>query len=157
MIPELDSHHTSPSNPDPLHTRFSPWHACGPSSTHSKYSAGMKRHADLHLLGATLRLKPGDQDIRGAAKQWEDVLGIHTQENAVVYTNARMDFVKGVEGQPEGIVEIEIGVEGNERLSGILERAREQGCKAEKGQGTVEMLGVRFVFVEVPKAAESKL
>jgi hypothetical protein len=117
----------------------------------------MKRHADLHLLGATLRLKPVDQDIRGAAKQWEDVLGVNAQENAVVYSIARMDFVKGVEGQPEGIVEIVIGVEGDERLSGILERAKEQGCKVEKGQGTVEMLGVRFIFVEVPKVAESKL
>lgn len=39
----------------------------------------MKRHADLHFLGAALRLKPGEEDIQGAAKQWEDILGVKAQ------------------------------------------------------------------------------
>jgi len=157
VIAELDSHHTSPSNPDPLNTRFSPWHACGPTSTHPIYAAGMKRHADLHLLGATLRLKPRDEDIHGAAKQWEDVLGVKAQGQEVVFTNATMEFVNGVEGQPEGIVEIRIGVEGRDMLRGIFERAEAESYKVDEKQGAVEMLGVRFVFVEVPEIGKSRL
>jgi hypothetical protein len=117
----------------------------------------MKRHADLHLLGATLRLKPGEEDTQGAAKQWEDVLGAKAQGAEVIFTTARMGFVKGVEGQPEGIVEIRIGVQGRETLKGIFERATEEGLKVDERQGLVSMLGVRFIFVEFSGEAKSRL
>src|SRR6266498_2684348 len=67
MMPELDSHTPTPQNPDPLTSRFSPWHACGPD--YEAYSAGMKRAFHLHLIGVTLRLAPHDTDIEAAAKQ----------------------------------------------------------------------------------------
>lgn len=157
-MPELDSHHTSSSNPPPLTTRFSPWHACCmTSSTYPQYSAVMKRHADLHFLGATLRLKPGEEDTHGAAKQWEDVMGVQAQEGEVLFTNARMGFVKGVDGEPTGIVEIRIGVEGKERLRGIFERAREEGLKLVESEGAVEMVGVKFVFVALGGEVASRL
>jgi hypothetical protein len=117
----------------------------------------MERYADLHLLGATLRLKPGEQDTHDAAKQWEEVLGIKAQEGDVLFTNARMGFTDGVEGKAEGIVEIRIGVEGRERLTEIFERARYEGCKVDQHQGTVEMLGVQFVFIQFSEGAKSKL
>lgn len=154
-MPELDSHRTTSSNPDPLNTQFSPWHACGPSSTYPTYSAGMKRHKDLHLLGATLRLKPGEEDTHEAAKQWENILGVKARGPELMFTNARIEFVKGVDGKPEGIIEIMVGVEGRERLRGIFDRAREEGCQVDESRGAVEMLGVRFSFVdfaEVPKS-----
>ena len=156
-MPELDSHHKSYSNPDPLDTRFSPWHACGPTSTYPTYSAAMKRHADLHLLGATLRLMPGERNTYDAAKQWEEVLGVKAQEGVVLFTNGKIGFTNGVEGKAEGIVEIRIGVEGRERLTDIFERAREEGCKVDQHQGTVEMLGVQFVFIQFSDGAKSKL
>ena len=157
VISELDSHHITPSNPDPLCARFSPWHACGPTSTHPTYSAGMKRHADLHFLGAALRLKPGEEDIQGAAKQWEDVLGVRAQGAEVVFTNARMGFVEGVEGEAEGITEIRIGVEGKEMLKGIFQRAREEALKVDERQGAVDMLGVTFLFIDIGVGAKSRL
>ena len=117
----------------------------------------MKRHADIYFLGAALRLKPGEEDIQGAAKQWEDVLGVKAQGAEVVFTNARMGFVKGVEGEAEGIVEIRIGVEGKERLRGIFERAREEALKIDEREGAVDMLGVTFLFIGIGVGAKSKL
>jgi hypothetical protein len=49
-----------------------------------------------------LRLKPGDEDVRGAAKNWEDEFGVERDKGEVVFTNARMAFVKGVSGELRG-------------------------------------------------------
>lgn len=159
MIPELDSHHISPSNPEPLTTRFSRWHACGPAPTHARYSAGMKLHADLHLLGTVLRLKPGNEDVQGAAKSWEDMFGVERAGSDVVFTNARMTFVKGVSGEAEGIVEIRIGVEGRGKLRAIWKGAQEEGLKVgvDRDQASVGMLGLKWTFVDVGEAAMSRL
>ena len=65
-MPELDSHKASPSNPDPLLDRFSPWHPCGPD--YASYSTGMKRSSHLYCIGSSCRLAPGDRDTEGAAQ-----------------------------------------------------------------------------------------
>jgi hypothetical protein len=149
MMPELDSHHLSQEHPDPLGERFSPWHAAGPKASYKEYSAGMRRHADLHLLSVVLRLAPGDKDVVGAAKQWERLFGVkRVSDTEVGFTNAKMGFVEGKEGMNEGLVEIVIGVEGRERLKGILERAREEGLVFD-GEKRVEMLGVQWSFTLV--------
>jgi hypothetical protein len=158
-MPELDSHHSSQEHPDPLGERFSPWHAAGPKASYKEYSGGMRRHADLHLLSAVLRLAPGDKDIAGAAKQWERLFGVkRVNDTEVGFTNAKMGFVEGKDGMNEGLVSVVIGVEGRERLKGILERAREEGLVSD-GEQTVEMLGVkwRFTFVGGSKGGRSRL
>jgi hypothetical protein len=146
-MPELDSHHSSQEHPDPLGERFSPWHAAGPKASYKEYSAGMRRHADLHLLSAVLKLAPGDKDIAGAAKQWERLLGVkRVSDTEVGFTNAKMGFVEGRDGMNEGLVEVVIGVEERERLKGILERAREEGLVFD-GEKRFEMLGVKWRFM----------
>ncbi|TVY89133.1 hypothetical protein LAWI1_G003566 [Lachnellula willkommii] len=157
IIPELDSHSCSPTNPTPLQTRFSPWHACGPPTTYPRYAAGMKRHSALHLLSATCRLAPGDADVEGAARQWEDVFGVvrgrRTGESGFV--NARLGFVAGVLGESGGLVEVGVGVDGDVALSGILERAERMGVLGR--DGAVEMLGVRWKFVLLGEDVKSRL
>lgn len=147
VIPELDSHYHSDSHPDPLAERFSPWHAAGPPSSYSTYSAGMKRHGDLHLLSTSLRLAPGDHDTSAAAKQWEQVFGIRRGKNGggIEFTNAKLNFLPGEEGKSEGIEDIVIGVKGKERLNGIYKRARQEGLKIDD-EDRVHMLGVRWTF-----------
>ncbi|KAK5100801.1 hypothetical protein LTR70_001298 [Exophiala xenobiotica] len=39
MMPEFDSRKVSPTNPTPLESTYSPWHACGPD--YERYSAGV--------------------------------------------------------------------------------------------------------------------
>jgi hypothetical protein len=148
VIPELDSHHVSSSHPHPLSERFSPWHAAGPPSSYSKYSAAMRRHGDLHLLSAVLRLAPGDHDTNGAAKQWKHLFGVHrglTQEE-LAFTNAKIIFVPGQKSKHEGIVTITIGVNGKERLDNIFQRATDQRLRIDD-EGSVEMLGILWRFV----------
>ena len=146
-MPELDSHHSSQEHPDPLGERFSPWHAAGPKASYKEYSAGMRRHADLHLLSAVLRLAPGDEDVVGASKQWEGLFGVkRVSDTEVGFTNAKMGFVEGRDGMNEGLVEVVIGVEERERLKGILERAREEGLVFD-GEKRFEMLGVKWRFM----------
>jgi hypothetical protein len=144
-MPELDSHTPSQMNPTPLESRFSPWHACGPLSTHPTYSAGMKRHADLQLLAATCRLAPGDKDTIGAAKQWEGLFGIHANGAECQFTNAKLRFIAGEEGKADGLAEIKIGVKGRERRARILANAKAEGL-CDDGEAAFRMLGVRWVF-----------
>ena len=139
-------------NPDPLHTQFSPWHACGPASTYPTYSAAMQRHADLKLLGVRLRLKPGEEDTHTAARQWEYILGVKALGSMVYFTNVKMEFVKGVAGEPEGIIDITIGVHDKSRLRGILETSKAEGCLVHESLGAVDMLGVRFFFLDIDAA-----
>jgi hypothetical protein len=117
----------------------------------------MKRQADLYLLSVTLRLKPGEVDTHEAAKQWEKILGASAEGSEVKFTNARMEFVSGVDGKPEGIIGIRIGVKGSERYRGIFSRARQEGCGFNGSRGTVEMLGVTFSFVQTDGLDRSML
>jgi hypothetical protein len=142
MMPELDSHAAHPNNPTPLKSRFSPWHAAG--SDHKVYYPGMRRSAHLTLEGCILRLAPGDYNHEAAARQWEELFGVSRSRDLLAFTNARLGFVPGREGEPEGLVSITIGVNGKEKLDGILSRAREEGLC---GDGWINMCGVKWYFV----------
>ena len=142
MIPELDSHRPSSSYPEPLTSRFSPWHAAG--SDYGSYSAGMKRCSHLHFVETVCRLTPGDTDVEAAAKQWEEIFGVPSIKEKLVFTNGRMRFTPGEEGKPEGIVSITIAVEGEQNFNGVLDRASEEGLC---GDGWIDMLGVKWYFV----------
>lgn len=142
MMPELDSHTTSEWNQNPLMSRFSPWHPCG--SDYDGYVKEMKNSAALHLLGCTLRLGPGDEDVNAAAQQWSDTFGIPVTRNELAFTNSRMAFVKGEQGKPEGLLSVTVGVDGKARMQGILDRASKAGLC---GDGWFEMVGVRWYLV----------
>lgn len=142
MMPELDSHAPTKENPLPLKNRFSKWHACGPDF--ERYSRLMRKFSDLHLLGVLLRLGEGDVDTEGAAREWRDVFGVGMSRDLLAFTNARMGFVRGRKGREAGLESLTIGVEGRERFSVILRRAREDGVC---GEGWVNMCGVKWYFV----------
>jgi hypothetical protein len=152
MMPELDSHPATPSNPEPLKDPFSPWHACGKDYDH--YASLMKKHSDIHLVGALLRLHPGDVDTEAASRQWEQIFGVGMSRDLLAFTNARMGFVRGEKGKKEGLDSITISVEGGERLDGILQRAREEGLC---GDGWINMCGVRWFFVHAGGKNPSRL
>ncbi|KIX04179.1 uncharacterized protein Z518_07733 [Rhinocladiella mackenziei CBS 650.93] len=142
MMPELDSHKPSPSNPTPLESVFSPWHACGPD--YDKYSAAMKRCSHLRLLSATCRLAPGRTDTESAAEQWRGYFGVEKHGSELIFTNARLKFVPGVEGLSEGLESITLEVTGKQRFQKMLEIvAREGLC----GDGWTNLLGVKWLFV----------
>lgn len=158
VIPELDSHKPSLSNPNPLSAPYSPWHACGPTTNYDKYSAGMRRNGDLHLVGATLRLKPGESDTHNAAEHWERTFGVMRSGDESHFTNATMRFIKGEVGQADGITNITVAVEGKRRLEEIFWRAKFEGVKVDS-HGRLEMLGIKWKFVlpHQPKVSDSKL
>lgn len=141
-MPELDSHTPSPTNPTPLESLFSPWHACG--ADYPAYSTAMKRRSHLKLIGATLRLAPGNSNVQAAAQRWQSIFGIRSQGNHLLFTNAQLKFVNGVQGQPEGLESLTIRVKGKDRLERILDTARREGLYRD---GIVEMLGVKWFFV----------
>jgi hypothetical protein len=141
-MPELDSHARSSANPTPLETQFSPWHACGPE--YEKYAAGMRRCSHLKLLGVTLRLAPGQSDVEGAAQQWQEYFGIRREKGGLLFTNSRLEFVPGVEGQPEGLESITIEVKGKKRFDKMLEIVSKEGLC---GDGWTNLLGVKWYFV----------
>ncbi|KAF1986854.1 hypothetical protein K402DRAFT_331986 [Aulographum hederae CBS 113979] len=142
MMPELDSHFPSKENPTPITSRFSPWHAC--RNDYASYSAGMKRTSDLSLVGAVCRLAPGDIDTDAAAAQWEHTFGIAKSRDGLAFTNARLDFIRGIPGSPEGLVSVTIAVKGKDRFDAILERASKEGLC---GDGWINMVGIRWYFV----------
>ncbi|KAG9187151.1 hypothetical protein G6011_05022 [Alternaria panax] len=139
MMPELDSHVPGPRNPTPVHSRFSPWHACGSDIGH--YTAGMKRTQHLTLEGCVLRLKPGDLGHEAAAREWEGIFGVTRSRDLLAFTNARLSFIPGRKGQSEGLVSITIGVKGKSAYDAILERARDAGVY---DNGGIDMCGVRW-------------
>jgi hypothetical protein len=55
-----------------------------------------------------------------------------------------MRFTSGEKGKPEGLESISIAVEGEQRMAGILDRAREEGLC---GNGWINMVGVKWYFV----------
>ena len=67
--------------------------------------------------------------------------------------NARMGFIRGVEGQPDGLVPITIGVEGRDEFNAILDRAREEGLC---GDEWINMLGVKWYFTCMGEGAKTK-
>ncbi|KAJ4298962.1 hypothetical protein N0V90_004206 [Kalmusia sp. IMI 367209] len=142
MMAELDSHAPSKANPEPLKERFSPWHACG--SDYDSYFEGMKRTSDLTLEGCVLRLAPGDVGHEDAARQWEEVFGVGRSRDLLAFTNARLGFIIGKEGEREGLVSVTVGVNGKKRFDGILERASKAGLC---GDGWINMCGVKWYFV----------
>ena len=142
VIPELDSHAPTEAIPNPLQTKISPWHACGPDE--KAYMASMQNHAHLSLLGVVCRIKPEDPGSELAATQWQDTFGVSRVRDLLGFTNARVGFVRGEEGKHEGIVSVSVGVHGRKRKEAILARAKERGVLG--ADGTVEMVGVRWNF-----------
>jgi hypothetical protein len=142
MMPELDSHAPSLTNPTPLDSKFSPWHACG--AEYERYSAGMKRCAHLRLQSVTLRLAPGQTDVQGAAQQWQDYFGVQRQNDRLHFTNAHVQFAKGEYGKSEGLENIVVEVAGQKRFDRLLETVRQEGLC---GDGWTDLLGVKWYFV----------
>lgn len=142
VIPELDSQSPTDAFPNPMTTRISPWHACGPDE--GAYLSLMEKYAHLSLLGAVCRLKPEDQGSELASTWWQDTFGVTRVRDLLGFSNARVGFIRGEEGKPEGIVSIGVGVRGQQRRDAILARAREKGLLG--SEGVVEMLGVRWSF-----------
>ncbi|KAL1953458.1 hypothetical protein VTO42DRAFT_2796 [Malbranchea cinnamomea] len=155
MMPSLDSHTPTTSNPSPITPRFSPWHACGPD--YDAYSAGMRRCAHLRLLSAVCRLAPGDADVDGALEQWQRLFGVKKRGKWLEFTNAKMGFEAGSpissdsadkQGKTkEGLVSITIAAQGEGELEGIFDRARKCGVSVNASEGWVDMIGVRWYFV----------
>ncbi|KAK7185931.1 hypothetical protein DPSP01_009919 [Paraphaeosphaeria sporulosa] len=141
MMVELDSHASTKNNPTPLKDRFSPWHACGPD--YAKYSEGMKRTSHLNLEGCVLRLAPGDLGHEAAARRWEEVFGVGRSRDLLAFTNARLGFVRGQDGEREGLVSVTVGVNGTREFHAILDRADKAGLC---GDGWINMCGVKFYF-----------
>lgn len=146
VIPELDSHYPTEDIPNPIATRFSPWHACGPDT--ASYIAKMKKYAHLSLIGVVCRLPPGDWGSEKAASQWEETFGVARSRDQNAFTNARLGFLHGEESQREGIMSISIGVKGDKNRQEILKRAEERGAMGGDGlRKWVEMFGIRWNFV----------
>lgn len=143
-MPQLDSHGPSSSNPDPLMTKFSPWHACG--RDYDSYSGAMKRSSHLRFIETTCRLGSGDIDTEAAAKQWETIFGVPRTQDKLMFTNGVLRFTPGEKEEPEGIASITIAVEGETKFNNILNRAREGGLC---GDGWINMLGLKWYFVYV--------
>lgn len=141
-MPELDSHARTATNPTPLESPYSPWHACGPG--YPQYSAAMRRRSHLKLLGVTLRLSQGHSDTDAAAQQWQDYFGVEKNGSALEFTNATLKFVPGVEGLAEGLESITIGVKGKDRYKRVLDLVSREGLR---GNGFANMLGIRWYFV----------
>ncbi|RMJ26759.1 hypothetical protein PHISP_02359 [Aspergillus sp. HF37] len=142
MMPELDSHKPSSTNPTPLISPFSPWHACGPD--YASYSAAMSRCSHLQLLGADCRLEPGDTDTGGAARKWEKIFGVKQNGSGLAFTNSRLHFSEGAARKPEGLQSITVGVRGRKAYEQLLARARKEHVYRDGG---VDMLGVKWYFV----------
>lgn len=110
----------------------------------------MRRHSHLRLLGVVLQLAPEDEDIERAARQWESLFGVKRVEaQNLAFTNASLTFSSGKEGEREGIQDIVVGVQGKEKLDGILGRASSEGLKVQHEDygESFEMLGVKWRFL----------
>lgn len=150
-MPELDSHSPTPDNPTPLSTVNSPWHACG--KDYASYSAGMKRCNHLSLVEATCRLDSGEEDVRAAVRTWEKLFGVESQEDELLFTNASLKFVEGIDQKPAGLVSLTIAVSTQSELNDILQRAGKHGVRDGTG---LQMLGIQWNLV-VKSASSSKL
>jgi hypothetical protein len=141
-MPELDSHSPSPSNPTPLVTPLSPWHACGPD--YSQYSAIMARNSHLSFIRASCRLAPGQTDTNAAARQWQDIFGVPKETNRLLFANMLLEFAPGLDGEPEGLESITIRVKGRRKFDNMLAAASREGLC---GDGWTNIVGVKWYFV----------
>lgn len=141
-MPELDSHAPTASNPTPLESRYSPWHACG--NDYESYSAKMKQCAHLEFVSATCRLEPGDDDTERAAKQWERLFGVASRDSELLFTNMRLTFVPGVEGKSTGLESITIRVNSKQHFDRILDAASKLGLRE---ASCIHMLGLKWHIV----------
>lgn len=103
----------------------------------------MKRSEHLSIVGCVLRLQPGDYEHEAAARQWEHAFGVARSRDLLAFTNARLGFISGKGGQPEGLISITVGVAGEDDLEAIRKRAREAGVVAD---GCIIMCGVRWAL-----------
>jgi hypothetical protein len=149
VMPELDSHAPGRRNPTPVASRFSPWHACG--SQYERYSAAMERSGHLGLGGCALRLRPDESDCEAAARQWEDLFGVARSWDSLTFVNARLRFLPGRVGQPEGLVSITVRVSDQISLDAIVERAKQIGACADGG---ITMCGISWKL-SVPGHSET--
>jgi hypothetical protein len=145
VIPELDSHQPSNVWPNPVVTEISPWIPLGPKARTSLYLECMRQSTHVRLVGVILRLNPSDIDTEGAAKQWEQIFGVHRRKDMLCFTNARLGFVAGLKGEREGIHSITLAVQGKARMDRMLWAAKEEGIC---GDGWVNMLGIRWYFIQ---------
>lgn len=145
VIPELDSQVLSISLTGSDFETASKhewvWHACGPNP--GDYLWKMRKHDDLVLKGVTVRLDPNDDDVEGAAGRWETMFGVRAEKADLLYTNAKVTFVKGRRDMYEGIESVTVGVKGREKFMGILGRAAERHLC---GDGWIDMVGVKWYF-----------
>ena len=120
----------------------------------------MKRTEHLSLAGVVCRLAPGDRMSELAATQWEQTFGIPRSRDLNAFTNARLGFIAGQEGEPEGIVSITIGVKGEKRRDAIFKRAEALHLvKHEKSGRYIQMFGLRwnFTLISLDEGGQSKL
>jgi hypothetical protein len=141
IIPELDAHAPTPAFPDPVAAPFSPWHAV--ELPLAQYAPAMERAAGLQIRGLLCRLEVGDGDVGGAVGRWRDVFGTPTRGERVVFTNAELGFLPGMEGKRPGLERVTIAVRGQKKFDAILDAAREEGIC---GDGWINMCGVEWVF-----------
>ncbi|KAK1912027.1 hypothetical protein P3342_012510 [Pyrenophora teres f. teres] len=104
----------------------------------------MKQSGHLNLEGCILRLQPGDVGHEAASRQWEDMFGVGRSRDMLAIINARLGFIRGQEGQAEGLVSVKVGLKGKKKLNAILERARNAGVC---GNGWINMCGIKWCFV----------
>ena len=104
----------------------------------------MRRCSHLKLLGVTLRLAPGQSDVQNAAQQWQGYFGIRREGARLSFTNARLEFVPGVDGVPEGLESITVEVKGKKRFEEMLRMVEREGLC---GNGWTNLLGVKWYFV----------
>ncbi|EHK98970.1 hypothetical protein M7I_5191 [Glarea lozoyensis 74030] len=144
----------TPANPFPLHDRFSPWHALGPSSNYPAYSEKMRKYSYLRFLSLACRLAPGDEDIAGAEAQWQESFSIgKRRDGGCEFVNGvKLNLLPGREGVKDGLTEVCIGVESPDKLRGILARAKTRGLVGESD--LVDMVGIRWKFKLVEKLRE---
>jgi hypothetical protein len=144
MMPELDSHTISSRNPTPLISRFSPWHACGKDYDH--YVEVMKANSQLYLLGCDLQVEQ-QQDPEQAATQWADLFGIPVAGHKLCFTNAELVFQPAGALTTEGLRRITVGVETQQQLGAIRDRARDNGLVVDPASSTIHMVGVEWHIV----------
>ena len=154
-MPELDSHRPTPSNPTPLESPFSPWHACGPD--YESYSAAMARISHLQMLEATCRLAPGNttttttKDPEEAARKWQTMFGVERDGNTSAFSNMRLRFIRGRRGKPEGLESITVGIKGRKTYQDVLRRAGDANVLH---NGRARMLGIDWHFVALDDESE---
>jgi len=154
VMPELDSHSATEAYPNPVTAEFSPWLALGPPERAPLYLAAMRHCSYLRLIGVVLRLEPNDTDTLAAAKQWEETFGVKRRGELLCFTNSRMGFVAGAKEKAPGIHSITVAVEGKERMDRMLWAAQEEGLC---GDGWIDMIGIKWYFVEAREAASKGL